>query len=245
MIEHLAWDSDHFGFSIGSAGEPVRSSAELGRLMDELHGCDEDLVYAFLPLSRMDLISSLLGTRGARLADVRVEMELDLQGSRDSGEIPGELVFRNARRTDSGEAAELASRCFRGGTRFYRDPGIDNGLCDLLYGTWAEKDILDGEDTCLVCLGEEGLIGFCTAAVSDGGEARLGLIGVSPEARGRGVGKGLLGSVAGILREKGCSKLAAVTQLYNTGAVRMYGRAGFLLRSATAVVHLWRNSGGS
>ncbi len=242
MIDHLEWDSGHFGIRIGAVAGPVRSSAELEEFIDEFHGCHEELVYAFLPLSRMDLISSILRMKGARLVDVRAEMELDLQGKMQFGDIPGNLVFGRARRADAGESAELASRCFRGGTRFYRDPGIDNGLCDLLYGTWAERDILSGEDTCLICRGEEGLIGFCTAAACDGGEARLGLIGVSPEARGRGVGIGLLGSAARILLDNGCRKLAAATQLDNTGAMRMYGRAGFLLRDATAVVHLWRTS---
>jgi dTDP-4-amino-4,6-dideoxy-D-galactose acyltransferase len=242
MIDHLEWDSGHFGISIGAVSGPVRSSDELEELIDEIHGCNEELVYAFLPLSGMDLIGSILRMKGARLADVRAEMELDLQGTNQFGNLPGDLAFRRARLSDAGEAAELASRCFRDGTRFYRDPGIDNGLCDQLYRTWAERDILNGEDTCLVCEGKDGMAGFCTASLSDAGEARLGLIGVSPEARGRGVGTGLLGSAARILLGNGFRKLSAVTQLDNTGAMRMYGRAGFLLRGATAVVHLWRTS---
>lgn len=239
MIEHLHWDSDFFGYEVGAVSTPIDTFPKLDELLAEFNSCKEKLVYVYLPLSGMDLVSRILEERGALLADVRAELTVDLDERHSGGIDSKDVILRDGERRDAKEAGELASKCFRGSTRFYRDPHIPDEKCDLLYRIWAAGDILDSDGMSLVSASSDKLLGFCTAVKTGPANARLGLICVSSRARGRGIGHGLLSGMAGRLRNDGCERLSAVTQLVNTAAIRMYEKAGFLLESTTAVVHLW------
>jgi ribosomal protein S18 acetylase RimI-like enzyme len=157
----------------------------------------------------------------------------------------GEFLIRTAEDRDAVSAGELASFCFRGLTRFYRDPRLSDRRCDDLYRIWAERDIGTEENSSLVCTLSGITAGFCTAVCTGDENAKIGLIGVDPEFRGYGMGQSLLKNTVGMLRKKGIKHLVAVTQLASIGAVRMYEREGFQLRGTCMVVHLWQDLGGS
>lgn len=245
MIRRLSWDSEFFGIGVGTCGDLPDSPEDLEDLIRDLHRSDMDLVYVNLPLQRMDLISGLLKKAdGARLVDVRgtFQLDLNLQGPIYDRGAAGETAIEKAVEGDLGNIADIAASCFRGLTRFYRDPGISEDRCDLLYRTWAERDIRDTGRVNVACRDGGRIAGFCTAGIGDRGDARLGLIGVSSTARGSGLGGGMLHRIADLLRKRGCGRLGAVTQMGNPAAVRMYEKAGFMLLETEAVIHLWRSA---
>jgi ribosomal protein S18 acetylase RimI-like enzyme len=63
----------------------------------------------------------------------------------------------------------------------------------------------------------------------DFGEVRgdVETLAVAPEARGAGVGTGLLDAVRDELRRRGCSHWSISVAAANTGAIRLYERVGF------------------
>lgn len=243
MIEYLEWDSDFFGISVGSVRNRVDSESHLDSVLRELKESNLNLIYLTVPVDRADLITGILREREAILADTRVEMSADIAklNSRQELDEPDGFLIRMAEDKDAVPAGELASYCFRGLTRFYRDPRLSDERCDELYRTWAERDIGRESNSCLICTFKERTAGFSTAVCTGDKNAKIGLIGVDTEFRGCGVGQALLKNTAGMLWEKGIEHLIAVTQLASIGAMRMYERAGFLLRETSVVLHLWKD----
>jgi len=168
-------------------------------------------------------------------------MVLDLEKYSSSQSViqSDNFILRTADNGDAASVGELASYCFRGLTRFYKDPRFSDDKCDELYRIWAERDIRGSGNYSLICTCEGSPVGFCTVDITGDGSAKIGLIGVIPDFRGFGLGQVLLNETAGILRDKSCGHLLAVTQLESAGAMRMYERAGFLLRDTSIVVHCW------
>mgnify|MGYP001078327869 CR=1 FL=1 len=246
MIEYLEWDSEFFGISIGSVRTRITSEILLDSVLRDLGESSLNLLYLTVSIDRVDLVTRVLRERGAILADIRAEMSVDLLQIHSGQEVIESAGFltRIAEVKDAVSAASLASRCFRGLTRFYRDPGLSNSRCDELYRIWAEKDIGNEGNSSMICTFEGRTAGFCTAVNTGNGNSKIGLIGVDPEFRGHGVGQALLNCTAGTLRKKGIERLVAVTQMSSIGAVRMYERAGFRIRDAGIVVHLWHNKEG-
>ncbi|MCK4504495.1 MAG: GNAT family N-acetyltransferase [Candidatus Aegiribacteria sp.] len=243
MIEYLEWDSDFFCISVGSVRNRITSKSDLDSMLCDMRESNLNLVYVTLPMDRPDLITRILRERGAILADTRAEMAIDLKRYHSSKAVTQstDYILRTAENEDAASIGELASYCFRGLTRFYRDPRLNDERCDELYRTWAERDIRKRENLSLLCTTDGRLAGFCTAEITGNEDARIGLIGITPDFRGFGIGQVLLKKTAGMLGDKGCGQLVAVTQLASIGAMRMYERAGFLLREISIVVHLWQD----
>ncbi|MCD4775459.1 MAG: GNAT family N-acetyltransferase [Candidatus Aegiribacteria sp.] len=243
MIEYLEWDSDFFSISVGSVRSKVASESKLDSILCEMRESNFNLVYVTLPMYRLDLIARILRENETMAADTRAEMVIDLEKycSPQSFVQSTDFILRIAEKDDIASIGELASYCFRGITRFYRDPRLSDERCDELYRTWVKRDIRQRGNLSLICTCEGIPAGFCTVDCTGDEYARIGLIGVAHEFRGSGQGQVMLKKVAGMLRDKGCKHLVAVTQLASVGAMRMYERAGFLLRETSIVVHLWKD----
>lgn len=107
-------------------------------------------------------------------------------------------------------------------TRFTRDPRFPRDRVDAMYGEWVRK----AEH--VYC--DELRQGFVTV-----GSGVLGLIAVSAEARGQGLGGKLIQAA------QACgSPLRVVTQGDNDAARRAYERAGFRIETVGTWYHWWR-----
>lgn len=243
MIEYLEWDSDFFCISVGSVRNKIASKSDLDSMLCDMRESNLNLVYVTLPMDRPDLITRILRERGAILADTRAEMAIDLKRYHSPKAViqSTDFILRTAENEDAASVSDLASFCFQGFTRFYRDPRLSDEKCDRLYRIWVERDIRKKENLSVICNCKGRLAGFCTADCTEDEGARIGLIGVTPDFRGLGLGQVLLKKAAGMLRGKGCKHLVAVTQLASVGAMRMYEKAGFLLRETSIMVHLWQD----
>lgn len=240
MINRLRWDSDFFGISVGSACWVMGDVMAAERFMSEISKNGFDLIYAKVPLEAYDVIETLIRSGRAATIDFRAKMvrDLDVQCLGSQADLNGEHEIREAVTADVHAVGQLASVCFRGKTRFYRDPGIDDGRCDEFYRTWAEKDVRTEDVLSIVAGSKGGVYGFCNAKI-EGNVARIGLYGVAAGRRGEGIGRQLLEYAAKSLMEKGVDRLSAVTQLISASSVRAYERAEFLVRDVGVIIHIW------
>jgi mycothiol synthase len=73
------------------------------------------------------------------------------------------------------------------------------------------------------------LIGYCWLKIEGaaGGTGEIYVIGVAPEAAGRGLGRALMTAGLARLRERGCTAAELYVEADNTSAVRLYRSLGF------------------
>ena len=138
-------------------------------------------------------------------------------------------------RADEEEAcAALAGRVFQY-DRFHWDPQIDDRAADRLKSAWILNAARGRADAMLVARDGGQVVGF-NACMRAGDAAVIDLIGVAPEARGRGLGAALveaaLAHYAGGARE-----MIVGTQSKNIASLALYQRAGFRVRDSHLTFH--------
>jgi len=118
-------------------------------------------------------------------------------------------------------------------------PGDERDVLAAL-GEWMPRDtvaallpsayLLRFAATSLVARDQEGEVaGFLIAFPSseNPGVGYVHFVWVAPQARGRGLGRGLYSAAFGLLASAGCRMVEAVTSPQNPGAVAFHARLGF------------------
>jgi ribosomal protein S18 acetylase RimI-like enzyme len=82
----------------------------------------------------------------------------------------------------------------------------------------------------LMLVAEEGgeIIGLAQGRTNKGGYSWLGFMGVSPDHRRRGAGRGLLDEFIRLSRESGCTKVSLNTAPSLKPAIKLYMDTGFI-----------------
>jgi GNAT superfamily N-acetyltransferase len=159
-----------------------------------------------------------------------------------------EIVVREARTSELPEAGDVVVRAYRAlpgqpGPSFesylehVRDAAGRAGVCPVLVA-------VDGDDRLLGCVTYVPDRGNPFAEVQRGDEAGFRMLGVAPEAQGRGAGRALVEACIAHAREERRSGLAISTSPVMRTAHRLYERLGFRRapdRDFEPVegVHLW------
>ena len=120
-------------------------------------------------------------------------------------------------------------RLHAGYAEFYRVPRLEGERLETLWG-W----LMDAEDGMrgVVAEGEEGeVLGFAHFCAQRnplraGRLMYLHDLYVAPEARGAGIGEGLIGEVLRVARGEGCFRVRWATRADNEAARRLYERVG-------------------
>jgi ribosomal protein S18 acetylase RimI-like enzyme len=126
-------------------------------------------------------------------------------------------------------------------SRFRADSRIPAEKTDRLYSIWMNRST-SGEmaDAVLVArsrsTGNE--IGMITISIH-GGMGQIGLIAVSEEARGQGIGLRLLRAAHWYMLQRGARRSSVVTQMVNTAACRLYERGGYGIHDLQHYYHFW------
>ncbi|WFB48045.1 GNAT family N-acetyltransferase [Vibrio coralliilyticus] len=99
---------------------------------------------------------------------------------------------------------------------------------DKFYNEWLRKAVLsEFDDICLAYWVESEIAGVVTLKFNKE-SATIGLIAVSPEFNGQGIGKKLLDSAEFVTNDiYGLKKISVATQLSNVGAMRFYAKQGY------------------
>ena len=237
--EVLAWDSEFFGCRVGRLHGGRLDRERLAAVEAWCRAEAIDCLY-FLADSGDPATAVLAGEAGFRLVDLRVTLGRSLAGF-----DPPEAVssIRPARADDVPALRRIAAVSHHD-SRFYADPHFDRERCDELYATWIEKSCR--EDMVLVAEHEERPAGYisCLLAGGTGNGGDIGLLAVSDAARGRGLGRALVGAALRWFVDHGAARVRVVTQGRNTRAQRLYQAHGLLTDSIGLWFHRWRNRPG-
>lgn len=118
---------------------------------------------------------------------------------------------------------EIAGEVFNV-TRYYHDPVIPKEKADNIYKEWV-KNTMHGKfgDVILVWEEKNKILGLITLDK----KGQIPLIGVSKNARGKGIGRELVESSLNMFGDWGIKKIIVETQMTNISALRLYESCGF------------------
>ena len=244
VCEFLEWDSKFFGRRIARMNGS-RLSEELVGQIDSWCGLHRIECLYLLADATDGLTARLAQANMFRFVDVRMTLDFRVGAFGDGG---GSARFkvRDACEADIPGLRKLARDSHRD-TRFYYDGNFSDAECDRLYEEWIEKSVRGWADQVFVAEESGELCGYLTCHRRDSRSGQIGLVGVSEEARGKGIGTELLSSGIQWFAQKEVENLSVVTQGRNVRAQRFYQRCGFSTRSVEYWFHRWflepRNTG--
>jgi len=177
--------------------------------------------------------------KGFRFVDVRVDMEkVFADGVSDP---PESVRCREATREDLPLLEQLA-RTAHEDTRFFKDANFDRAKSADLYVLWIARDFREHKVFVAASTDvSKSLAGYVSASAVSGQAARIGLVAVSPEERGRGLGKLLVQHALTWCRSRGAHCVRVATQGTNVAALRLYESCGFKAADVKVWFHLWFN----
>jgi dTDP-4-amino-4,6-dideoxy-D-galactose acyltransferase len=235
VCEFLEWDSEFFGRRIAR----VRGSCLTEELVGEIDTWCRvnkiDCVY-FLASATDRQTARLAQENLFRLVDVRVTLELriaSVQGKRCAS-----FNIRDACEIDIPALRNLARNSHRD-SRFYYDGNFSGAACDELYETWIEKSCRGWADRVVVAEKGDDIAGYLSCHISSPGKGQIGLVAVSKDAQGAGVGTSLMSSAIDWFAEQGAEDVSVVTQGRNLSAQRFYQRHGFVTQAVELWFHRW------
>jgi dTDP-4-amino-4,6-dideoxy-D-galactose acyltransferase len=237
--ELLEWDTAFWGFTVAR----VRGN----RLdHDKLSAIDAwcarfDVRCLYLLAAADDFATTCLAENAQfRLVDVRMTYARRTnEGLAPRASAATPLELRSAADGDIVALQQIARASYQD-TRFYHDPRFKRDRCDDLYATWIERSCHGYADAVLVAgpAGEADGYVTCHGHRPDS-PASIGLVGVRPDARGRGVASTLVAAAIDWFRAAGEHDVTVVTQARNLQAQRLYQRAGFSLVDVGLWFHRW------
>jgi len=238
--ELLAWDSQFWGFSIGR----VRAQQLDPNVLVEIDAWSKRhatrCIYLLAKANDFET-TRLAEEAGFRLVDVRMTYAWSLAGdgfAKESSKIDV-IDVRQASEFDLPELRRIASTSYQS-TRFYHDPCFPRTLCNALYETWIEKSYHGYADALFVAEQGGQVEGYISCHLGSGAsQGSIGLVGIHPAGRGRGVAQQLVRHACAWFRAAGASQVNVVTQARNVDAQRMYQRSGFLLADVRLWFHRW------
>jgi|YNPMSStandDraft_1061717.scaffolds.fasta_scaffold00708_4 dTDP-4-amino-4,6-dideoxy-D-galactose acyltransferase len=230
--EFLEWDSAFFGFPVARLRTHLLN-AELAERC--IAWCLRHGIRCLYFLAACDDIETTdtAARFGFRLVDIRMTLEHDLRVARRSSP-----AIRPCREEDVGILRRIAAETHQD-SRFYHDTHFPRERCDELYATWIERSFRGYADAVLVAERDGTPAGYVTCHLDPAAVGRIGLLGVSAEARGQGVGGELVEAALAYFCEHGMTRATVVTQGRNVAAQRLYQKHGFRTRSVEFWYHKW------
>jgi len=239
--ELLPWDTDFFGCRIARVcGDTLRQ--EQAVQVDDWSRSHQ--VRGLYFLARADDPTTIQTTEqhGFGLVDIRVTLECGTRNSLEPirTELPAGIRIRRLQPDDL-PALQAMARTNHQDTRFFSDPHFPRERAEDLYSTWITLEAQGRAQLVLVAAGENnqprGYVSCHWNPVQQAGQ--IGLVGVSPQVRGMGIGKHLIQGALSWFRTQAAHTVRVVTQGNNQAAQRLYQQCGFLSRDLQLWYHKW------
>jgi dTDP-4-amino-4,6-dideoxy-D-galactose acyltransferase len=229
VCTYLEWDSNFFDRRIARLNHSRLDELIVAETLDWCAAHRIDCLY-FLADSDHAPTPPLAEQNDFRLTDVRVTFEKAIAANESFKEDP---AVRPATEEDIPALRKMASHTHRD-TRFNFDEHFDRAKCDQLYATWIENSFRGFAQAVLVAETDQTPAAYLTCHLK-GDEAQIGLVGVSAQQQGRGLGTKLVQQFFSWSRQHNARRVTVVTQGRNLAAQRLYQRNGFV----TATLQLW------
>lgn len=230
-IKYLAWDSNFFNKRVGTLVYTNTVPDESGLLKKLQIEEKYDLLYI---IAHNEKNCNEICKTGAVLMDRSVTYHKTTNfctGGHNNAIIP----YNGSLTTDLLELAYESGHK----SRFKLDPFLNTKFKDI-YRIWIEKS-LSGElaDRVFIYQDEEKIEGFITVS-NKSGIGSIGLIAVSKNKQGRGIGKLLLNKTDQWFQQQNIKRAEVVTQSENKGACRFYEKNGYVIKEIQYIYHLWK-----
>jgi dTDP-4-amino-4,6-dideoxy-D-galactose acyltransferase len=125
-------------------------------------------------------------------------------------------------------------------SRFFLDANFKATKFQELYQKWVDNSINNTfADAVLVYQENNQTMGFVSYKINNG-TATIGLIAVSPNHQGKGIGGILLKYVEKTLCQNNVKTLFIPTQKTNEAACNFYKKQGYSIHEATIIKHYWK-----
>lgn len=239
--ELLPWDTEFFRCRIarvcGDTLEPEQATQ-----VDEW--CRSNRVRCLYFLSRADAPATIQTAEqhGFGLVDIRVTLERVIVNSPAPfcPEPPADVSIRPVQPADLPTLQAMA-RVGHKETRFFSDSHFPRQRAEDFYSTWFTLESQGRAQAVLVAvLAANQPLGYISCHLETTGRTgQIGLVGVDPGFRGKGIGKTLVLAAMNWYRARGAEKVTVVTQGRNCGAQRLYQRCGFSSRDLQLWYHKW------
>ena len=239
--ELLPWDTEFFRHRIarvcGDTLEP-----EQAEQIDEWSRSNRIQCLYFLSRADDPATIRVAEQHGFGLVDIRITLERVTKNSETSlcPDSPAGVTIRPVQPADL-PALQAMARVVHGEARFFSDPHFPRERVEDFYSTWIVLESQGRAQAVLVAASAAsqplGYISCHLDAASQ--EGQIGLVGVNPEARGKGIGKSLVLAAMDWFRLKGARAVTVVTQGRNRAAQRLYQQCGFLSRDLQLWYHKW------
>ncbi len=226
----LPWDSEFFGRRIARLTGPHLRDGEMPNIVA---WCRSERIKCLYFLAASDDAETLAAAQrnGFAWMDSRVTYERKSAAPLESVLVDS-VKIRPHREADI-PALEQIARGAHTDSRFFFDAHFDRTRAAELYACWIRQACAN--DHVVVAESASKPVGYlsCTSA------GEIGLVGVTNEWQGRGVGRALLAQGLRWFSAQGLDEICVVTQGRNVAAHRFYQNAGFRTRSVECWFHKW------
>ena len=242
LCELLPWDSEFFGCRIARVcGDTLRQEPAL-----QIDGwCRSNRIRGLYFLARADDPGTIQTAEqhGFGLVDIRVTFEHRLTMNSQKLIRPtlhGIACLRPVQPDDLSGLQAMA-RTGHGETRFFSDTHFPRPRAEELYSTWVALEVQGRAQTVFVAASATNQpLGYVSCHLDTvRREGQIGLVGVSSEVRGRGIGKSLVLGAMDWYRDQGAKRVTVVTQGKNRTAQRLYQQCGFISLELQLWYHKW------
>jgi RimJ/RimL family protein N-acetyltransferase len=237
----LAWDTDFFHCRIGRLHGDTLTREQVLRADEWSRDNRIQCLYFLARAGDPDTIRTAEES-GFRLVDIRVTLEHKMgeAGGAPGREQPSPAPIRAVRAEDLTGLQELA-RAAHTRTRFFSDRHFPRERAEALYATWIALECQGSAQKVLVAVSAaDQPLGYVSCHFNPAQAAgQIGLVGVTGEARGRSLGKGIIFAALDWFATQAAKEVTVVTQGNNLPAQRLYQRCGFLVRDLQLWYHKW------
>lgn len=239
--ELLPWDTEFFGCCIARVCGDTLKPEQAGQI-DEWSRSHQVRALYFLARADDPVTIQTAARHGFELADIRVTFECELVNSHAparSDPLAG-VTIRPVQPADL-PVLQAMARAGHTETRFFSDSHFPRQCAEDLYSTWIALEIQGRAQTVLVAASTvHQPLGYVSCHLEPARrQGQIGLVGVSPEVRGQGIGKSLMLAAIDWYRTAGAQEVTVVTQGRNRAAQRLYQQCGFLSRDLQLWYHKW------
>jgi dTDP-4-amino-4,6-dideoxy-D-galactose acyltransferase len=239
--ELLPWDTEFFDIQIARVvGDTLRPEPAVQ--IDDW--CRSNKVRGLYFLSRADDPATIQTAEQHvfGLVDIRVTFEHLMKNLSDPNHaaLPNGICVRPFQPDDL-PALQAMARTGYGDTRFFSDAHFPRHRAEELYATWITLETQGRAQTVWVAaLADNRPLGYISCHLDmTHREGQIGLVGVSREDCGKGIGKSLVRTAMDWYRSQGTRRVTVVTQGKNRTAQRLYQQCGFLSLDLQFWYHKW------
>jgi dTDP-4-amino-4,6-dideoxy-D-galactose acyltransferase len=243
MIRRLEWDCQHFGLPIAQIVGDDWDDHALTEALTDARQEGYQLVYWATSSDRPLSKALLVEFRGTQV-DQKATFARQTVPELDCCFVPPPPHLTLGAYNSEVASDNLVQLAIAAGV--YSRFGVDNRIppdkFEELYRVWIERSVRHeiADDVLVISNGggADALAGMVTVKVTDR-VGNIGLIAVSEDYRGQGIGSLLVQAAHYWMFQHGASEMNVITQYANRPACRLYERTGYTLAGVQYYYHFW------